>query len=122
MEFIYTIIHTYPWEVAYRRCSDTTISLGPVSHHFGVDSTRYTVVKLGIQLRQLIRLIIACLRDVSDSSGFDDVANDELLDSFVLWDTSSTVGATNWIHMAAAMLGTSTIPAFASLRDRASVK
>jgi len=77
-----------------------------------------TIVKLSIQFRQLIRLIEASLCYVPDSSGFDNVTNDEFLDGFVLGNATSAIGAADWIHMAATMLGTSTISAFASLANK----
>lgn len=105
----------YPWEVADRRRSYTTICLGPVSHHFRVNGAGDTVVKLGVQFRQLIRLIKAGFRYVPDSSGLDDIANNKLFDGLVLGDATSAVGTANWIYMAATVLGASTVPAFGSL-------
>lgn len=103
-----------PREVANRRRSYTTIRLRPVSHHFRVNGAGDAIVKLGVQFRQLIRLVEASLRYVPDGSRFNDVANNKLLNSFVLRDTASTIGTADWIYMATAMLGTSTVSAFAS--------
>lgn len=50
-----------------------------------------------------------CFCDVSDTSGFDYVPNDELLDGLVLWDTTGAVGASNWLDVASALLCSSIV-------------
>jgi len=57
------------------------------------------------------------LSDVSNSCSFDYIPNNKLLDGFVLWNTPCTVGAAHRVHMATAMFRSSTISAFASLKN-----
>lgn len=83
-----------------------------------MNGARDAVVKLSVQFRQLIRLIKASLRYVSDSSSLDDVANDKFLNGLVLGDAASAIGAADWIHMAATVLGASAVSAFASLANK----
>lgn len=73
-------------------------------------------MQLGVQLGQLIRLVVAGLRDIADSSSFHDVTDNKFLDRLVLGDTARTVGAAYRVHMATAVLGASTVSAFASLQ------
>lgn len=50
----YHIFYRYPREVSLRWCSNTPLSFWTVSHNFGVNCTRHTIVKLSIELWQLI--------------------------------------------------------------------
>lgn len=59
----------------------------------------------------------AGLSDISDRSSFNDVTDDKLLDSFVLWHTASTVGAAHWVDVATPVLRPSSVPTLASLKS-----
>lgn len=69
-----------------------------------------------VQFRQLVRLIVARLRYVSDSGGLDNVTDNKFLDRLVLWDASSAIGATDRLDMTTAMLGASSVSTFAGLK------
>ena len=55
------------------------------------------------------------ISDVTNCSSFNNVTNDKLLDSLILGDTASTVGATNGTNVSATVLGASVVTTFASL-------
>lgn len=55
--------------------------------------------------------------DVPDTSSLDDVSNYKLLDGLVLRDTSGAVGASDWLDMASALLGSSIVSPFRGLFD-----
>lgn len=75
-----------------------------------------TVVKFGIQLGQLIRLVKTSLCYVPHGSSLNNITNDKLLDGLVLRNTASTIGTADWIYMATTMFGTSTVSTFAGLK------
>lgn len=56
--------------------------------------------------------------DVTDSSGFDNISDDKLLDCLVFWNATSTVGATDSLHMTAVVLAASSITTFLGLQNQ----
>ena len=46
----------------------------------------------------------AGLVDISDGSSLDYVSNDELLDSLVLWNQTTAVGAVHWYDVSSTVL------------------
>ncbi len=74
-----------------------------------MDSTRDAVVKLGIELRELITGVDRSLGDVSDGGGLDDVTDDELPDGLVLGATTSTVCASHVLDVTASVFGTTSV-------------
>lgn len=56
--------------------------------------------------------------DISHGGRFDNIPNDEFLDGLVLRHTSGAVGASDSLHVATAVLGASSITAFASLKTK----
>ena len=125
-----------PW----RRSTDLTVLVRAIADYLGVDSTRHTVVELGIQLRQseswkwkivnyciatdqqlwvaILTCVHASLSDVSHSSSFHNVTNDKLLDGLILGNTTSTIGATDGTDVSATVLRASIVSAFASLKEK----
>lgn len=75
-------------------------------------------MQLGVQLGQLIRLIVTGLRDIANSSSFHDVTDHKFLNGLVLGDTARTVGAAYRVDMATAVFGASTVSALASLQKK----
>lgn len=65
-------------------------------------------------------MILTCIYGgfvyVSDSGGFDDIPNHEFFDRLVLRHAARAVGAPHSFHVATAVLGASSITAFASLK------
>lgn len=72
-------------------------------------------MQLGVELGELVGFVHAGIVDIPDSGGFHYVTDNELLDRLILRDASRAVGATDGINMAAAMLGTSSVPTFRRL-------
>ena len=70
-------------------------------------------MKLGVQLGQSVVLVNRGFDDVTSGGGLDNVADDELFDSLVFGDAAGAVGATDCLDVAAAVLGTSVVPALA---------
>lgn len=56
--------------------------------------------------------------DVTDCSSLYNIPNDKLLDGLVFWYTSSTVCATNELHMTTPLLASSIISSFRSLKKK----
>lgn len=112
---ISTAWNIYPWEIANWRCPDATVSLGPVSHDFGVNSAGYAVVKLRVELGEGVVVVDTGVSDVPNSSSLDDVADDELLDRLVFRHATGAVGASHGVYVATTVLGTSTVPSLARL-------
>merc|ERR1711881_578077 len=83
-----TVLETEPG----RRSAVLTRLPGPVPHHLGVDRAGNAVVKLGIQLGQLVTGVDAGLGDVTDSGSLHNIPDHELTDGLVLGTTLSTVG------------------------------
>lgn len=53
---------------------------------------------------------------ISDSSSFHNVSDNELLNSFVLGNTPSTVSTPHRVHMSTSVLGTAAVSSFARLK------
>ena len=77
-----------------------------------MDGARDAVVKLGIQLGQLVAGVHTGVGDVPHSGGLHNVPDDELLDGLVLGTGLGAVGAADELHMASAVLVTSSVPPF----------
>lgn len=89
---------------------------GSVPDHLGVNSARYTVVQLGVELGQNIGVVHGGIRNISDSGSLHNITDDKFADSLVLGAGLAAVGATDVLDMAAAVLGTSIIlPLFGHL-------
>jgi hypothetical protein len=58
------------------------------------------------------------ISDVTNCSSLYNVTNNKFLDGLILGDTTGTVSATNSTNVATAMLGASTVAAFACLKER----
>lgn len=56
--------------------------------------------------------------DVTNSGSFDNISDDELLNCFVFWNATCTVGASNSLHMTAVMLAASSITTFLGLKNK----
>jgi len=76
-----------------------------------VNGAANAVAKLGIQLGELVAGINASFGDIPHSCSLHNVPDDKLLDSFVLRDALSTVGATHRLHVAPSVLVTAVISA-----------
>lgn len=63
----------------------------------------------------ILTCVDGSLGDVTDSRSLNDVADDELLDRLVLGHTTSTVGASNGLHVSTVVFTTSSITAFLRL-------
>lgn len=61
-------------------------------------------------------IVNAGISDISHGRRFNYVSNDELFDRFVLWNTSSTIGASNIVHMPSSMLASPVVSTFACLQ------
>jgi len=75
-----------------------------------VDGARDAVVKLGIQLGQLVAGVDAGLRDVPDSSSLNDVPDHELADRLILRDGLGAVSAAHILDVAPAVLVAAMVP------------
>lgn len=64
----------------------------------------------------LLTGVDACHGDVTNSSCFDDVSDDELLDGLILRNASGAVGASDSLHMSSVVLAASSITAFLGLK------
>ena len=78
----------------------------------GVNSTRDTILHLGIELRKCIPIIDTRFLDISHCSLFNNVPHKEALDCLVLRYASPTIGAPDRVSVAPSMLITPTIAAF----------
>lgn len=58
----------------------------------------------------------ACFRYVPDSSSFYNVPDDKFLNGLILGHAPGAVRAANWLHMAAALFGTTVVSSFFGLR------
>lgn len=56
--------------------------------------------------------------DITNSSSFNDVSDDKFLDSFVLWNTSCTVSATDSLYVSTVVFAASSITTFLSLKSK----
>lgn len=65
-----------------------------------------------IQLGKHIGVEDTRFRNVPNGCGLYYVSNDELLNGLILGHASGAVGATNRLHMAAALFGTTIVPSF----------
>lgn len=81
-----------------------------------MNRTGYTVVQFCVQFRKLVLRIDGGFRNVPDGRSFDNVPDDEFLDSLIFWYTSRAVGATNWFHVSTTVLCTTSVSPFAGLR------
>jgi len=80
----------------------------------GVNGARHAVVELGVQLGKGVHIVDGSVGDISDGRRFDDVADHELLNGFVLGSASRAVGASNWLNVSSALLGPSVVATFLS--------
>lgn len=69
-----------------------------------VDSAGDAVLEFQVHLWYRILIEHGGVRDVTDGSGLNHVANGEPLDGFVFRGTSGTIGAANWFDMATPIL------------------
>lgn len=125
-------------------CTNSPSFLGPVTYNFRVNCAGYTVMEFCVQfgknigwkkkrnyefeyfmflknlklLSKILTIPDRSLSDVTDSSCFNDVPNNELLDCLVFWDTTSTICATYWLHMTTVVFITSSITAFLRLKKK----
>ena len=76
-----------------------------------MDGAAHAVAELRVKLGKLIAGIHAGFRDISHSSGLNDVPDDELLDSLILGHTLGAVGATDGLDMATPVLVATVISA-----------
>lgn len=124
-------------EVSLWWSSDPPVLLAPVTHHFAVDSTGYTVVQLCIELGQDIfytkqqfkscnlgvnQVKLTCvywsLSNIPDSRSLNNISDNEFFDGLVFGDASSAVSATHRFHVAPSVLSASSVSTFASLKQK----
>lgn len=74
-----------------------------------MDGTRDTVGDLDVELGQGVLGVDRSVRDVTDGSGLNDVADSESLDCLVLGHTSGAVRASDESDVASAVLVSSTV-------------
>lgn len=79
-----------------------------------VDSTRNTVLHLGIKLRKSVLIIDTGFLNIPNSCLFHNVPDKEPLDGLVLRAAFAAVGTADKFHVSASMLVASTIPALES--------
>ena len=77
-----------------------------------MNSTAHTVMQLDIEFGEHIGVEDTRFGYIPDGSRLYDVPNDELLNGLVLGHTAGAVSAANWLHMAAALFGTTVVPPF----------
>lgn len=73
-----------------RVCTDRTSRLRTGTHYFSVNSARYAIVKLDVELRELVVFENARVNEITQWRLVDDVTNSESLDSFVLGRLATT--------------------------------
>ena len=69
-------------------------------------------MELDIECGEHISIKDTCFGYVPDGSRLYNVPNDELLNGLVLGHAAGTVSAANWLHMAAALFGTTVVSPF----------
>ena len=69
-------------------------------------------MQLDIEFGEHISVKDTCFGYVPDGSGLYDVPKDELLNGLVLGHAAGTVSAANWLHMTAALFGTTVVSPF----------
>lgn len=84
--------------------SDSSVSSGSHSNNSSVDGTRDTVVQFVVQLWQSVLGVDRCLWQISDSSSFNHVSDSDSLDGLILWNTSGTVQASDWLYVTSTFL------------------
>ena len=74
-----------------------------------MDSTAHAVTQLDIEFGEHVSVKDTCFGYVRS---LYDVPNDELLNGLVLRHAAGAVSAANWLHMAAALFGTTVVSPF----------
>lgn len=77
-----------------------------------MNGTPHAVTQLDIELGKHISVEDICFRYVPDSSSFYSVLNDKLLNGLILGHAPGIVHAANWVHVAAALFGTTIVSFF----------
>jgi hypothetical protein len=93
----------------------TTSNGGTDTDNVSVNGARHAVVQLDVELWQCVLVIHGGLVNITNGRGFNHVTDGEALDSFVLWDATSAVGATDGLNVSATLLVTSVIPPLGGL-------
>jgi len=78
----------------------------------GMDGTRDAVMEFCIQLGERIYVVHRRVGDIPDRGGLDDIANDKLLDRFVLGSAPRAIGTADRLHVTAPFLRTSVVSPF----------
>jgi len=91
--------------------------LWSVAHDLAVDCAADAVVQLSIQLRQRIRGVYGCLREISHGSCFNNVSDNKLFDRLVLRNAPRTVCAAHGVHVTTTFLWTTSITSLLSHSD-----
>lgn len=68
---------------------------------------------------QSLTVVDRGLGDISDGGSLDDISHDELLDRLILGHASGAVGASDSLHVAAALLASSSVSSLGSLHASA---
>uniref|UniRef100_A0A1J3HAK2 Uncharacterized protein n=1 Tax=Noccaea caerulescens TaxID=107243 RepID=A0A1J3HAK2_NOCCA len=79
-----------------------------------MDRTRDTVLHLSVQLWESVSIVDTSFLNVSDSSLFNNVPDDESLDSLIFGAAFPAVGAPDGVHVTTVVLVPATIPALES--------
>ena len=74
-----------------------------------MDSARYAVVQLDINLRENVRFVDALITNISQGGGLYDISNDEFLDGFVFGNASGTVCAPQEFDVSTSVLVTPSV-------------
>lgn len=83
-----------------------------IPDNLAMNGTAHAVVQLDIELGKHVSVEDACFRYVPDCSGFYNVPNNKLLNGLILGHAPGAVRAANWLHMAAALFGTTVVSPF----------
>lgn len=71
------------------------------TNNLAMDGARDTVLQLEVHLGNGVFWEYGSVRDITNGSRLDHVANGESLDRLVLWSASRAVGAADWLYMTA---------------------
>eukprot|EP01135_Chromosphaera_perkinsii_P006893 Nk52_evm48s621 gene=Nk52_evmTU48s621 len=97
------------------RGSDLAINSRTITNNLRVNSARNAVVHLNVQLGQGIGIIDRSFHDITESSLFNNVTDQESLDGLVLRDAASAVGASHGLNVTTPVLVAPIISSLLSL-------
>lgn len=84
------------------------------------ENFQITLMKWLVVEEQIVKLtaVHRCFSNITNSSCFHNITDNEFLDCLVLWHATSTIGATNWFYVTAVVFASSSITSLLRLKVR----